>query len=125
MGPPLPFIQRSFSYYTLDYYSELYQPANAPNTDYSRSFGYITCYTDKKEAIGYIRFYDRDLVPPNAYTGSSPNYHLILNFHISRFKDIVTVLQYEKTLALTMDPNTLVGSVSAISYEPVGEQEGF
>jgi hypothetical protein len=121
--PPLPVIQRNFNYYTLGLYSGLYTPANVPNTDYSRSFGYITCYHEK-EAVGYIKFFDRELIPPNSYIGSSPNSQPVLNFHISRFNDIMTILHYEKTLAIIIDPNTLQGSVSAISYEPVGEQEG-
>jgi len=50
-----------------------------------RSFGYITCYHEK-EAVGYIKFFDRELIPPNAYIDSSPNYQLVLNFHIFRFK---------------------------------------
>lgn len=40
----------------------------------------------------YIKFCDCKLIPPNAYVGSSPNYQPILNFHISGFKDIMTIL---------------------------------
>jgi len=35
----------------------------------------------------------------------------------------MTILHYERTLAITMDPNTLKVSVTANAYEPVGEQE--
>ena len=70
-----------------------------------------------------IKFFDRELIRPNAYIGSSPNYQPVLNFHISRFKDIMTILHYERPLAISMDPNTLKRSVTANAYEPVGEQE--
>jgi len=35
----------------------------------------------------------------------------------------MTILHYEKPLAITMNPNTLQGCVTANAYEPVGEQE--
>jgi hypothetical protein len=119
---PLSFIQKNFNYYSVSLYSELYNPANAPNTDYSRSLGYITCYSEKVP-VGYIKFYDRELIPPNQIFGP-PNYEIVLNFHISRFNDMMTLLLYEKPLVITMDPTTLKGSVTANSSEPIGEQEG-
>ena len=71
----------------------------------------------------YIKFFDRELIPPNAYIGSSPNYQRVLNFYICRFKDIMMILHYEKPLAITMVPNTLLASVTANAYVPVGELE--
>jgi hypothetical protein len=123
MGPP-SLIQVSFYTYAVSYYSELYNPPSAPNTNYSRSFVHIDCFNDKKETVGYIKFYDRELIPPNLIIGSSPNYKPVINFHVSRFSDIIGLLRYEKPLILYMNQNTLEGAVVANSYEPIGEQEG-
>ena len=47
----------------------------------------------------------------------------IINYHISQFRDVLQILQYEKPLHVHITAAG-VGDVMATSLEPAGEQEG-
>ena len=64
------------------------------------SKAYISCH-DKEEMVG-VNFYDRQ-PPPNSYRIARPNNILVINFHFSRFNDIINILRYHKPLILTFD----------------------
>jgi hypothetical protein len=58
---------------------------------------YVTLTGNDHETVfilidSYIKFFDCELIAPNECVGSSPNYQPVLNFHISRFKNIMTIL---------------------------------
>lgn len=45
-----------------------------------------------------------------------------VHYHISRFRDVLQILQYEKPLHIRVIDG--VASLMATGFEPVGEQEG-
>jgi hypothetical protein len=45
-----------------------------------------------------------------------------VHYHISRFRDVLQILQYEKPLHLRISEG--VANLMAAGFEPVGEQEG-
>jgi hypothetical protein len=47
-----------------------------------------------------------------------------INYPLSRFNDVITMLRFEKPLYIYLDTTPLVGFVGTSQQEPVGEQEG-
>ena len=45
-----------------------------------------------------------------------------VHYHISRFRDVLQILQYEKPLHIRISDG--VANLMAAGFEPVGEQEG-
>ncbi|MFN2508716.1 MAG: hypothetical protein ABR589_08075 [Chthoniobacterales bacterium] len=45
-----------------------------------------------------------------------------VHYHLSRFRDVLQILQYEKPLHIRIDNG--VADLMATGFEPVGEQEG-
>ena len=69
--------------------------------------------------IGNINFLKDDAaLPANTLTGGI---HTI-NYHLSRFPDVLQILQYEKPLQVHVANG--VDNLMATGFEPVGEQEG-
>jgi hypothetical protein len=70
--------------------------------------------------IGRLNFHsDGTTLPPNSLTGSI----FSINYHLSRFRDVLHILQYEKPLQVHIGSDG-TGILMATSFEPVGEQEG-
>ena len=111
-------IEKWFDSYLVTYVSmDLGDPASSG----TKCFAYIACY-DKKQLVGLIKFYERQPPPVNSYRGTDPNYIVSINFHISRFNDIINILRYHKPLALSFDLMKLEGAVNS-DFEPIGQQE--
>ena len=69
--------------------------------------------------IGNINFHKDDAtLPANTLIGGV---HTI-NYHLSRFRDVLQILQYEKPLQVNVASG--IGNLLATGFEPVGEQEG-
>ena len=69
--------------------------------------------------IGNITFHkDSASLPANTLSNGIHN----LNYTISRFRDVLQILQYEKPLQVNI--NNGVADLMATGFEPVGEQEG-
>jgi hypothetical protein len=112
-------IERIFTHYQVIYTS---QPFTAnPPTNSRRVYAVIDCINVRdRETVGYINFYDLELLPPNSYDWLPPNSKVLLGFHISRFKDIMTILHYETQLVISIDTDTLEGSVISSVGQPIG-----
>jgi hypothetical protein len=71
--------------------------------------------------VGQITFHkDGTPVPGNVQTASGIHF---LNYSLSRFADVLQILQYEGPLTVIIDRATGSGKL-VTSFEPVGEQEG-
>ena len=71
--------------------------------------------------IGQITFHkDGAAVPGNVLTASGIHF---LNYSLSRFRDVLQILQYEKPLSIFIDRATGSGKLLT-TFEPAGEQEG-
>lgn len=69
--------------------------------------------------VGNIKFHkDGSALPPNTLAGGIHT----LNYHLSRFRDVLQILQYEKPLQVNVTGG--VADLMATGFEPVGEQEG-
>ena len=119
---PLPTIWKEFDSYLVQYHSDTFISPKSPYNKYSINWAEIYCYF-KGQFAGRMVFHDREIIDPNTYYGPYPNYDPELNFHISRFNDIINILRYEKRLGLFLNPNNLNGHLDTIDLEPVGEQE--
>jgi hypothetical protein len=62
---------------------------------------------------------DGTTLPPNVLLESGVH---DVHFHISRFRDVLHLLQYEKPLHIRIKDG--VADLMATGFEPVGEQEG-
>jgi hypothetical protein len=72
------------------------------------------------ELIGVLTFHkDGAALPPNVLLETGVH---DVHFHLSRFRDVLHILQYEKPLHLRVVDG--VADLMAIGFEPVGEQEG-
>lgn len=68
---------------------------------------------------GNIKFHkDGSALPANTLSGGIHT----LNYHISRFRDVLQILQYEKPLQVNVTAG--VADLMATGFEPVSEQEG-
>jgi len=80
----------------------------------------INCYDGRLDA-GSIRFCSDDVpVPSNDISASG---YPTLNYPISKFNDIISILRYEKPLYLHLTRDTLIGIIATDEQEPVGEEE--
>jgi hypothetical protein len=71
--------------------------------------------------IGQITFFrDGTPSPGNVFTAAGLHF---LSYPLSRFSDVLRILQYEKPLSIIIDRASGVGKI-VTSFEPVGEQEG-
>jgi hypothetical protein len=102
-------VEREFDSFYLSYCSLDLDDSTNPGT---KSLAYITCLA-KNQLVGNIVFYDRQPPPINSYRGSPPNYNLRINFHISRFNDIINILRYHRPLSLSFDLVRLDGAVNS------------
>lgn len=100
-------IDRDFDNFYVSYASLDLDDSTNPGT---KSWAYITCL-NKNQMVGTIVFYERQPPPINSYRGSPPNYNLRINFHISRFNDIINILRYHRPLSLSLDLVRLDGAV--------------
>jgi hypothetical protein len=112
-------IEKKFDSFNVSYLSLNF--GDPPNIG-SRCMAYIDC-RDGQKPVGGIKFFDREPPPPNSYHGSYPNYTPTINFHISRFNDIINILRYQKPLSLWFDFIKLDGGVTSTVYESIGQQE--
>jgi hypothetical protein len=70
--------------------------------------------------VGVLTFHkDGTELPPNV--SHEDGAHAV-HYHISRFRDVLHILQFEKPLHLRV--NDGVANLMAAGFEPVGEQEG-
>ena len=71
--------------------------------------------------MGDITFHrDGASLPPNVL---HPDGRHEIHYHLSRFRDVLQILQYEKPLQIHIT-SAGVGPLMATGLEPVGEQEG-
>jgi hypothetical protein len=114
----LNYIEKEFDSFLVTYSSlDLGDPANSG----TKCMAYIACY-DKEQLVGFIKFHERQHPPINSHRGSHPNYILVINFHISRFNDIINILRYNKPLSLSFDLIKLEGAVNS-GFESIGQEE--
>ena len=104
-------IYKDIDYYVIRYRNKGDQFANA--------LAYIECWYHQSQ-VGVIRFW-ADTDPHDSYTQSNM---INLNFGISRFNDVVSLLRYEKPLLLVFDSTSKIGGIDTKTVEPIGEQEG-
>jgi hypothetical protein len=72
--------------------------------------------------MGQITFHKEGApVPGNVLTAGGIHF---LHYSITRFQDVLHILQYEKPLAIFVDSGTGAGKIATTTLEPVGEQEG-
>lgn len=70
--------------------------------------------------IGNLNFHtDNAVLPANTQTVAGI---FSINYHLSRFRDVLQILQYEKPLQINLRAG--IGDLMATGFEPVGEQEG-
>jgi len=80
----------------------------------------IDCFGETGNRAGALYFYpDTIKLPENQNTVNG----IYLNFRMSRFADVITLLKDEKPLYLYFDPANKSGYLGT-SNEPIGEQEG-
>jgi hypothetical protein len=79
----------------------------------------INCYKNNK-LVGEIRFYKDDF---NIPVSNIQDGILKINFPISRFNDVITILRYEKPLYIVVNTQHNFGGVANTSKEPIGEEE--
>jgi hypothetical protein len=83
-----------------------------------RRGAYIYCY-DQGTQVGKMQFFlNSSEVEPNTSSGTQ----IVLSFDMSRFKDVVQMLEFEKPLYLYLSGTD--GRLGTSDKEPVGEQEG-
>lgn len=71
--------------------------------------------------MGQLTFHKEGApVPGNVLTASGIHF---LHYSLSRFRDVLQILQYEKPLSVVIDRATGSAKLTT-SFEPVGEQEG-
>lgn len=74
---------------------------------------------------GRIGFYpDAGPVVPNGTIAPMGTTVPAINYPVSRFKDVMDMLRFEKPLYIWFDSGTGVGFVGTSQMEAVGEQEG-
>jgi hypothetical protein len=79
----------------------------------------IQCYQGTKY-VGMIVFYkDDSAIPPNEMNSDG----IVINYGLSRFNDIISILRQEKPLYLRFSTEKKYGAVATSKYEPVGEEE--
>ena len=76
----------------------------------------IICY-NRSSLAGVINFYEHQPPPVNSYRVSQHS-HIIINFHISRFNDIINILQNHSGLSLWLDFNRLDGALLMSAPDP-------
>jgi len=109
-------ISKEFDKYSINYASRKLQTVSG----LSKTNATINCYDSvKKVTVGLIEFSDLP-VPDNTYQNDT----IIMNFDISQFNDVLSILRYEKPLKIYFDENLKKGTINTDYYEPVGEQEG-
>ena len=70
--------------------------------------------------IGNLSFHqDGTALPPNVLQANGIH---DVHYHLSRFRDVLQILQYEKPLHIRIVNG--VAALMATGFEPVGEQEG-
>lgn len=70
--------------------------------------------------VGEISFFKDDMpMPTNQITRNRP----CINYPISRFNDIISILRYEKPLCIFLNLSNNIGIVATSDQEPVGEEE--
>ena len=110
------FIERDFDSFSVFYDSvDLGDPANVG----TKCVANILCFNNRQQ-VGILRFHDRQPPPVNTYRGSQPNYVVLINYHISRFNDILSILRLQKQLTLSFDIISLAGGV-VTTYQPIGQ----
>jgi hypothetical protein len=114
----MSYIERGFDSFLLDYDS---LNLDSPEITGTKPDALITCY-DKNELVGIIRFYDRQPPPANSYRGVHDP-HININFHISRFNDIINILRYQKPLILWFDLRKSDAGLASAEQESTGQQE--
>jgi hypothetical protein len=105
-------INKIFDSYSITYVA-------GPATQLSQAV--ISCYNGST-AAGRIYFYANGSgLPSNKQEADGS---ITLYYEISRFNDVVSLLRYEKPLALYLISTSSYGYIYTGSHEPVGEQEG-
>jgi hypothetical protein len=103
----MPIVKTEFDAYIIRYYSGAHMEAS------------ILCYKGPAY-VGRCGFYKDDSpIPDNVKLNSGP----YINFAISRFNDVITILREEKPLYLSFNTNNKVGGVVTDEREEVGEEE--
>jgi len=87
-----------------------------PMSTGTKSMANIICY-NKNDIAGVINFYEHQPPPVNSYRVSAHS-HIVINFHISRFNDIINILRNQRLLSLWFDFNRLDGGLIMNEPEP-------
>ncbi len=104
----MPTVMTQFDSYKLWYYSGSQSSYEA----------LIYCYKGSKH-VGQINFEEDHKLAQN----SSESFGPVINYPISRFNDVMTILKEEKPLCLFLNTTNGIGIVSTVDREPVGEEE--
>jgi len=109
-------IEREFNTFMIYYDSvDLGDPASVG----TKCVANILCFNNQQQA-GILRFHESQPTPVNSYRGTQPNAIPLINYHISRFNDIINILRSHKQLALSFDLVRLEGGLANMNYEPIG-----
>ncbi len=102
---------------TFDFYSILYWGGRPPLADRTAA-AQIHCY-DGDTMVGMVQFFSSpDSVPANQLAGEM----VVVNYELSRFNDVASLLRTEGPLMLTVDPGSGAGYIGTF-LEPVGVEE--
>jgi hypothetical protein len=112
-------IEKEFDSFYIDYDSLDLNVPNPRNTG-TESRASIVCY-NKNDLAGVINFYDHQPPPVNSHIGSR-HPHININFHISRFDDMINILRNQRSLSIWFDFDSLDGGLTT-GVEPIGRQE--
>jgi hypothetical protein len=103
-------------------YSSLDLGDKNPQTNGTKSAATIVCYQGN-QLVGVLSFHERQPPPVNSYRGSRVP-HINLNFHISRFNEIMNLIRYQRPLTIWFDVSRSDGGLSSGEIEDIGQQEG-
>ena len=97
------------------------------------SFGYYSQHPQMDASIylwqGETRVATLDFIkrgqpiPKNNYYPDPGSGGIYLYFEAERFDEVLTILQFEKTLRVWIELDNYVGGIVTSEHEPVGEQE--
>lgn len=71
--------------------------------------------------VGQLFFYNTSPIPDNSYAETVDV--IFLNYQITQFNDVITILREESPLEIWFDRDNNAGYIATANYERVGEEE--